>query len=147
MQKLKFSLSVFSLVAFLLTMLSCDKETILSVTNIPTEISAYIQTHFPDNKILQATEDKDGFSKTYDIILSENIKLEFNRKKEIIEIKSKSKLPDSVIPEKIRQYTSIHFSDNFIVKWELERKYQKINLDNGLELEFTLNGDFIRIDN
>lgn len=44
--------------------------------------------------------ERDELSKTYDILLSENINLEFNRKKEIIEIDGETQLPNSVIPEK-----------------------------------------------
>ena len=88
----------------------------------------------------------DGFTKTYDVVLDNSTILEFNRKKEVTEIKSNSKLPDSVIPEKIRQYVASNFSGNNINEWELEDKHQQVGIDNGLDLEFTLSGDFIRID-
>jgi len=88
----------------------------------------------------------DGFTKTYDVVLDNNTVLEFNRKKEVTEIKSTSKLPDSVIPVKISQYVESNFPGNYINEWELEDKHQQVGIDNGLDLEFTLSGDFIRID-
>ena len=103
-------------------------------------------THFPDNTILQAVIERDGLTKTYNIILSENISLEFNRKKEIIDIDSETKLPDSVIPAKILQYVTTNYPDNFITDWELDNKNQQVQLNNGLDLEFNMNGDFLRID-
>ncbi len=141
----KHLLSAFVLVLSL-SLTSCDKESILSLNNIPAEIENYISSHFPGNKIIQAVEDLDGFTKTYDIILDGSIRLEFNRKKEIIEIDGISQLPDSVIPEKIRNYVSINFPTNVITDWEIEGKNQQVGLDNGLDLEFTKNGDFLRID-
>lgn len=125
---------------------SCDKEKVLSEDKTPEEITEYVDTHFPGLKIIQIVEDRDGFNKSYEVLLEGNIKLEFNRKKEIIEIESSEKLPDSVIPEKIRDYVTENFPDNYIIQWEIEDKHQQVELDNKLEIEFTMDGEFIRID-
>ena len=79
-------------------------------------------------------------------MLSDQISLEFNRKNQIIDIDGKTALPNSVIPEKIRQYVTANYPTNVITDWELDDRNQQIQLDNGLDLEFTMNGDFIRID-
>ena len=79
--------------------------------------------------------------------MSESISLEFNRKKEIIDIDGVAQLPNSVIPEKILQYVTTNYPTNFITDWELDDKNQQVQLDNGLDLEFKMNGDFLRIDN
>lgn len=138
------SKTALSLVLF--SLLSCDKETILDLAQTPAEISEYVSTHFPNNEILQVVEDIDGTTKTYDVILAGNISLEFNRKKEIIGIEAKTELPESVIPPKINQYVNSNYQDNFIIEWQLEKKYQQISLDNDLDLVFTLDGDFKKID-
>lgn len=124
----------------------CDKDKVLPSSEIPEEISNYVSTHFPDNKIQQATKEKDDFVVTYDVLLEGNISLEFNRKKEIIEIDATTKLPDSVIPDKILQYVNTHYPDHFITDWELEDKHQQVGLDNDLDLEFSMEGEFIRFD-
>ena len=56
-------------------------------------------------------------------------------------------MPNSVIPEKILQYVTTNYPTNFITDWELDDKNQQVQLDNGLDLEFKMNGDFLRIDN
>ncbi len=66
------------------TLLSCNKESILTTSEIPAEISEHVTMNFPDNKILQAIKDVEGFTKSYNIILDGGISLEYNRKKEII---------------------------------------------------------------
>ena len=126
---------------------SCEKETIVTNQDIPSEVKSYISTHFPDQTIAQVIKDKDGFNLTYDIILSDLTKLEFNRKKEIIDLESQTELPASVIPAKISQYVTENYSGQAIKGWELEEKYQQVELSNGLDLEFKMNGDFSRIDN
>lgn len=136
---------ILALLPFFLA--SCDKEEILPISDIPSEITAYIETHFPANPVIQAIEDKDGFELTFDITLEGGFFLEFNRKKEVIDIEGTTKLPDSVIPTKLLDYVAANYADNFIVGWELDDKNQQIELDYGLDLEFNMNGDFLRIDN
>lgn len=128
------------------TFASCDKETVVQDNDLPKEISMFITTHFPSNKIIQSIKDRDGLELTYDILLDGNIKLEFNSKKQIIDIESRDKLPNSVIPAKIIDYVSANYPDHFITGWELDNKHQQVKLNNGLELEFSMSGDFLRID-
>lgn len=140
-------LKMLVLAGILLTGLaSCEKETVLSEAEIPEEITEYIETHFPDNKIIQIVKDVEGFTKTYEVFLQGDFWLEFNRQKEIIDIEGRTELPASVIPTKIAEYVNETFPDNFILEWELERKKQKVGLDNDIDIEFNLDGDFIRID-
>ena len=129
-----------------LGLVACDKESILPNSELPDEIKTYVSTHFPDNSILQVIKDQDGFIKSYDLTLSGNIGLEFNRKKEIIGIDGVGRLPDSVIPEKIRQYVSSNYPNQFITDWELDDRNQVVELDNGLDLKFNMAGDFLRLD-
>ena len=133
--------------ALAFTLTSCDREEVIPSTDLPSEITSYISTHFPNNSIVQVIKDRDGLTKTYDILLSESISLEFNRKKEIIDIDGVTQLPNSVIPEKILQYVTTNYPANFITDWELDDKKQQVQRDNELDLEFKMNGDFLRIDN
>ena len=128
------------------SLFSCEKEKPISPADLPVEITNYISTHFPDNKIIRAIEDKEGRTKNYEIYLDENFKLEFNSKLEIIEISGITRIPDSVVPERIRQYVTVNYPEEVIIGWELERGNQQVSLDNDLELEFTMSGDFLRID-
>ncbi|RFC55846.1 PepSY-like domain-containing protein [Brumimicrobium aurantiacum] len=132
--------------AMMMFLVSCDKETIISSGDLPDEINDYISTHFPSHTILQSIEDKDAFTKTYDVQLDGNVSLEFNRKKEIIEVESETELPSSVIPAKISHYVTENYPSNVITDWELDDNNQHVELDNGVELKFTTDGDFLSID-
>ena len=130
-----------------LAFVSCEKETVLDDLNIPEEISDYVNTHFPDNKIIQIIKDVDELELTYDLTLEGSFSLEFNRKKQIISINGLNKLPDSVIPEKLLNYANNHYAEQHIVEWSLDNRDQEIKLDNGIELKFNTKGEFLRIDN
>ena len=140
-------LGIIATLGLLLFATSCDEEKGLSENEIPNEITTYVTTHFPTNNIIRVTEDKDGTRKSYDVVLSGNIKLEFNRQREITDIDSSSRLPDSVIPQAIRDYASENYPDNFITDWELEDNHQQVGLNNDVDLEFTMDGEFMRVDN
>ncbi|HRN56267.1 MAG TPA: PepSY-like domain-containing protein [Agriterribacter sp.] len=125
---------------------SCEKETVLQENDLPAEIKNYVATHFPSGRIIQSVKDRDGLEVTYDLILEGNISLEFNKKKEITDIEGSTRLPDSVIPSGIRDYIAANYPGNFVTGWELDDRNQQVTLDNGLELEFNMAGDFLRID-
>ena len=133
-------------IALTLSLISCAKDEVIPVSELPAEMKAYISIHFPSNTILQVVKDVDGLTKTYDVLLSERISLEFNRQKEIIDIDSEIALPNSVIPEQIRQYVTANYPSNVITDWELDDRNQQVQLNNGLDLKFNMNGDFLRID-
>lgn len=124
-----------------------DNDTLLSENDIPTQIMSYITEHFPDNNIVQAVQEEENNTITYDVLLDGNVELEFNSDFEIIDIDSTSELPDSVIPQALLDYVAENYPDNYITDWELELSHQQIELNNGLELEFEMDGTFIRIDN
>lgn len=148
MKKVRFYVAGLAISALAIALTGCDKETVMDINSeVPNEIKTYANTHFPNDTIIQVVKDLDGVKKTYDVLLMSNTTLEFNRKLNIIDIDSDTELPASVIPTKIQDYVATHFPNNVITDWELEDKHQQVGLDNGLDLEFKMNGDFIRIDN
>lgn len=142
MKKLSFILMLVS-AGFLS---ACESQKVLAENDVPAAITTYVATHFPASKILQAVKDREGLTKSYDVILEGNITLEFNKKHQVTSIESRNALPDSVIPEKILSYIKATYPDNHILQWELDDNRQQVELDNKLELEFNKAGDFLRID-
>lgn len=138
--------NVLVILVVLSALTSCEKEKIVPSSDLPSEITEYVTTHFPNNLIIQSIENKDGFTKTYEVLLEGSFSLEFNRKKEVIEIDGITELPTSVIPTKIYDYVVANYPDNVITDWELNRKNQQVELDNEIGLEFNMNDDFLRID-
>lgn len=124
---------------------SCEKDEKISEQNLPTEIKAYISTHFPNSSITRAKKEK-GENELYEITLSNGFKLEFNKKNEIIDIDGNAKLPDSVIPATILSYVNTTYPTNYIIGWEIQANNQEVKLDNKLELVFDMAGKFLRID-
>ena len=83
----------------------------------------------------------------YEVLLAENFQLEFDEAFNIVEIDGVTALPASVIPDAILDYVAEHYATYFITDWELELDHQQVELNNKVELEFRMDGTFIRIDN
>lgn len=126
---------------------SCEKVEILPYDETPIEITNFISTYFSDRPIIQMLKDTDGLELTYDVSLADGFFIEFNRKREVIDIEGVLELPIGVVPSTLYDHVVTNYSDNFIVGWELDDRSQHVALDNGLELEFSLSGEFLRIDN
>ncbi|MCO6460766.1 MAG: PepSY-like domain-containing protein [Saprospiraceae bacterium] len=130
----------------LTTMTSCEKSTVLDEGKCPAEIKTYVEHHFPGKKMLQCIKDVDGLDVDYEVVLEGNYRLEFNKSKEIDNIKGLEKLPDSVIPPVVLDYVKTNYPNNIILEWDLDKNIQEIKLDNRIELVFDLLGNFLRID-
>lgn len=139
-------ISLILAIILLISLSSCEKKRILSMGEIPSELKMFVETHFSDTKIINAKLETEGTKKYYELLLEENIELTFNRKKEVINMESKTALPNSALPEAVKNYISSNYPDNVIIEWELERNNQNVKLDNDLELVFKKDGTFLRID-
>lgn len=125
---------------------SCSEDKQLNETEFPAAISKYVDKHFPDNKILQVTQEKEGISNAYEVVVSDNFKLEFDKNKDLTCASGSKEIPSSIVPNKIARYVKDNYPDNVITEWELDGKEEKVKLDNGMQLEFNSNHEFLRID-
>lgn len=138
---------LFLILTTVILLTGCEKETIIQGNQVPEKIKTYIETHFPQLSVLQVLEDRDGFTLTYDVTLQQGYFLEFNRKMEIEEVTGIEPIPNSVVPSNILTYVQTQFSEQSILSWDLSDRIQEVTLDNGIQLEFDQEGNFLRIDN
>ena len=129
-----------------ITFTNCSKEEMNPGENLPNEVKVYINTHFPDQLITEAKNNEKDSINTYEIRLDNLTDLEFNYKFEIMDIDGKTKIPNSVISEKISNYVILNYPDNFITGWEMDEGKQEVELDNAMDLEFDMNNNFMQID-
>lgn len=109
------------------------------------QIDQYINKHFPGKSIIKYKKEIDKKGSEYKIYLNNFNKLKFNSNFEVIEIEGES-IPESVISSKIASYIKSNYPDAIIVEWEKKANKQEVELNNDLELEFDLEGNFLKID-
>lgn len=92
-------------------------------------------------------EDKEILSTEYKVQFDNQIEIEFDKKGNWKEVDGKnSKIPKSIIPKKVASYIKENFPKEKVTKIEIESSGYETKLTNGLELKFSLKGDFIKID-
>lgn len=133
---------IFSMISFVLY----AQERVVPPSEIPSEINTFIKTHFPTHTVRSYKFKIKGKSKKYEAKLHQGVELKFNNEFQLTEIESKSRIPNGIIPQQITQYVAENYPNNYIEEWELKRKYQKVELDNGIDLKFGLSNEFIKVD-
>lgn len=134
----------------LMTNMACadnDKVT-NNINELPQVSRNFLNNYFNGNKVSHIKIDKDLLLvDSYDVILTDGTSVEFNRDGEWKEVKSfQQNIPDTLIPAEIRQYVSQNYPGQKIMTVERGKRKVSVDLANGLELKFDLNGNLIDID-
>lgn len=118
------------------------------LNKLPASARELVKKHFPNSKISHIKIDKDIFqSASYDVMLSDGSKIDFNSKGEWREIDcKKTAVPSAFIPATISKYIKDNFTGQKIVKIERSRKGSDVTLDNGLDVKFDPYGGFLKLD-
>ena len=141
----KISLILVAISLFVFSNANAQKK-YLAVSETPGQIISYINAHFPKSEIISVKKDKEVLKTEYKVKLNTMVELEFDGNFSIKKIESKSALPQSVVPEKIVAYIHKNYPNNKILERKKEKKGQKIELDNDIDVVFDLNGKFLGID-
>ncbi|SMC76126.1 PepSY-like domain-containing protein [Moheibacter sediminis] len=146
----KFNLvkAVMTLGVFVLSFQVNAQETVIKTTELPKTAQDFISKNFSGQKVSQAIKDKGMISTDYEVWLDNGVKIEFdgNGNWEEVDGENDAVIPTGFIPKKITSYVSKNFPTHKISKIEKDSNSYDVELTNGLDLEFKLNGDFLRID-
>ncbi len=124
------------------------QETIIKQSELPKTAQDFISKNFSGKKVIQAEKDS-GITKTeYEVRLDDGTKIEFDGKGNWKEVdgKDKAAIPTGFISDKITSYVSKNFPTHKISKIEKDAAKIEVELTNGLDLKFSSNGDFLKID-
>ncbi len=125
-----------------------QKEKKIEIRELPEKAQVFIKKNFTKEKaqnIWQETED--FIDKSYKVIFKDKLKIKFDKKGDWKEVDGKrAPIPTSFIPEKILAYIKRSFPNNSVVKIEKDKKKYEVEISNGLELEFDIDGNFLKID-
>ncbi len=126
---------------------SCEKhDEIIAADALPSAAQAFVVAHFPEATILQVTKDYDDRSHSFKVSLSDGTYLEFNKSGKWTEVENYATgVPEAIIPANILGYIQTTFPENYVVSIELGRIYD-VELNSGMELDFSTAGEYLRID-
>lgn len=141
---MKLKLVVGIVLAVLFSVKANAQKITLSKEEVPVEITNYINQNFKDCKLRKVIKELNDGEVEYEVRLNKNIELEFDETFKIKEIDSKHEFPNQLLSVKLVEYIQTHYPDLKIREWKLNKLRQKIELSNGSEIQFDLNGNFIQ---
>lgn len=143
----KLLLTLLAIVATMGAAVARDKVS-RDVTDLPKEAQITLSRYFPKAGVSHIKIEKQTFGGTeYDVILVNGTEVEFDGDGKWTEIDcGHNAVPDALIMKPIRDYVAKNYKGMKIVKISIERSKYEVELSNGLDLDFSRSGEFLRID-
>ena len=119
----------------------------ISVNALPAKAQTLLSQHFNGQKVMLATIESGVVSRSYDVVLQNGTKLEFDKKGNHTEIDCKqATVPAKLIPQAIRNYLKENYPAQAVKKIEMNKNEYEVELANGLDLTFNKHFQLIDID-
>ena len=119
----------------------------ISVNALPAKAQTLLSQHFNGQKVMLATIESGVVSRSYDVVLKNGTKLEFDKRGNLTEIDCKQGIvPDQLIPQTINNYLKENYEGQSVRKIEINRKEYEVELTNGLDLTFNKHFQLIDIE-
>ena len=119
----------------------------ISVNALPAKAQTLLNNHFNGQKVMLATIESGVVSRSYDVVLQNGTKLEFDKKGNLTEIDCKQgNVPALLIPQAIKNYLKDNYAGQSVKKIEMNKKEYEVELTNGLDLTFNKHFQLIDID-
>ncbi|WP_081968481.1 PepSY-like domain-containing protein [Porphyromonas cangingivalis] len=139
---MKMKMILIGLILVMATIFGCKDtdDQVIQPSKLPAAAQSFIETNFPGAQFVLVTVDKDFAETTYDVVLNNGVKLEFDAKGEWKEVEARpSEVPANIIPNQIRTYVTEHYPETKIVKINRDPNDYEVDLSNGVELKFNSN--------
>uniref|UniRef100_UPI003FF10D2E PepSY-like domain-containing protein n=1 Tax=Prevotella sp. TaxID=59823 RepID=UPI003FF10D2E len=119
----------------------------ISVNALPAKAQTLLSQHFNGQKVMLATIESGVVSRSYDVVLQNGTKLEFDKKGNLTEVDCKqATVPNQLIPQAIRNYLKENYPAQAVKKIEMNKNEYEVELANGLDLTFNKHFQLIDID-
>lgn len=119
----------------------------ISVKALPAKAQTWLSNHFNKQKVALATVESGITGKSYDVVLQNGTKIEFDKKGNLTEVDcKKGAVPGKLIPQPIKKYLQKHYRGQSVKKIEMDKKEYEVELANGLDLTFNKHFKLIDID-
>ena len=118
----------------------------IAVNALPVKAQTLLSNHF-NQKVMLATTESGVVSRSYDVVLQNGTKLEFDKKGNLTEIDCKRGIvPALLIPQAIKNYLKDNYAEQSVKKIEMNKNEYEVELTNGLDLTFNKHFQLIDID-
>ena len=137
---------VFSLLAF--GVATAQDEGLVPISTLPASAQSFINQHFSANSIVSVWQDTEkGEVEDYTVLFADGTEVEFRADGNWKEVKSRNgQVSPKIVPTKITKYVHKNYPNVIVKEIKKGRTKYEVDLSNGVELIFNLNGKFLKID-
>lgn len=124
------------------------QDKVISFARLPTKAQKFVKKHFSENDVATVTMDTEYLiKKEYKVILRNGSKIDFDADGDWEKVEMKEvAVPAYLIPPTISQYIHKSFPNTFAKEVKKQKNGYEVEISNGLDLEFSEKGEFIKVD-
>lgn len=110
----------------------------INVSELPAKAQTVLNRNFKHQNVALVRVETGITNKTYDVILQNGTKLEFDKKGNVTEIDCKqgAAVPGKLIPQAISKYLQNNYPRQTVRKIEFNKNEYEVELTNGLDITF-----------
>ena len=124
------------------------KDVQIKFSELPEKAQTYVRTHFSESDVASVWKDTEMLLvEDYTVVLNNGLEIDFYPNGDWKEVKARNgAVPAKIVPAKISKYVHKNYPNVLIKEIQKERRKYEVSLSNGLDLDFNLNGKFLKID-
>ncbi|MDE6116482.1 MAG: PepSY-like domain-containing protein [Duncaniella sp.] len=124
-----------------------DKDIPISADQLPANAKNFISMYFPQDKIVKVERDGSHPYADYDVRFQSGFEVEFNASGDWVDVDAPmgQTIPAGIAPGAIENYVSLNYPTSGINEISAEINGYEVELVNGLDLLFDLQGNFVGI--
>ena len=128
--------------------LAAANDVPIKFSELPQKAQTYVRTHFSESDVASVWKDTEMLLvEDYTVVLSNGLEIDFYPNGDWKEVKSRgTEIPSKIIPSGIFQYVSQNYNGQRIKELKKKRYGYKVELSGDIDLEFSQNEKFLRID-
>ena len=125
-----------------------EEDGLVPASALPANAQAFVNQYFSANNIVSVWQDTEkGRVEDYTVLFADGTEVEFHADGNWKEVKARNgQVSPKIVPVKIAKYVQKKFPKAMIKEIKKGRAKYEVDLTNGVELIFNLNGKFLKID-
>ena len=139
---------LFILVSITLSLTACaDNDQLVGYDELPVVAQTFIRKYFNPSDVSCIEREREGMHLEYNVFLKDATEIDFDHQGNLQSIDCRrNAVPEGIVPELITSFVSLHHPDQIIVEYAIGYRFLTVEISNGLDLVFDLEGHFVRVD-
>jgi hypothetical protein len=132
----------------ILSLTACaERQHLITYSQLPAQAQAFVQKYFNPTDVAYIEREREGMHYDYKVHFKNVTEIDFDYQGNLKSIDCEiSPVPNGIVPDLIVNFVALHYPDYFIVEYAIGHRYVTIELGNGVDLLFDLEGHFVRVD-